>query len=119
MQLRALVAITDETDSDQYWRCKIVFAGGGFCDDCITELQEQCVHGDVRLASQTAELARTVSMGEAREAHDVVAGHSLDHRDDVEQLMGHEAVAYVTKILDTNEAILAESGRRERARKST
>ena len=27
--------------------------------------------------------------------------------------MGHQAVAYVTKILDTNEAILTESGRRE------
>ena len=32
---------------------------------------------------------------------------------DVEQLMGHQAVAYVTKILNTNEAILTESGRRE------
>ena len=41
------------------------------------------------------------------------AGPSLDHRDDVEQLMGHQAVAYVTKILNTNEAILTESGRRE------
>ena len=37
----------------------------------------------------------------------------LDHRDDVEQLMGHQAVAYVTKILNTNEAMLTESGRRE------
>ena len=27
--------------------------------------------------------------------------------------MGHQAVAYVTKILNTNEAILTESGRRE------
>ena len=42
-----------------------------------------------------------------------MAGPSLDHRDDAEQLMGHQAVAYVTKILNTNEAILAESGRRE------
>ena len=33
---------------------------------------------------------------------------------DVEQLVGHEAVSYVTKILDTNEAILTQSGRRER-----
>ena len=73
---------------------------------------------DVRLASSAAELAGTVGAageGEAREAYDVVAGHSLDHRDDVEQLMGHQAVAYVTKILDTNEAILTESGRRKRA----
>ena len=113
VQLRALVAMTDKTDSDQCWRCNIVFAGGRFCDDCITELQEQCVQDDVRLASQTAELARTVGVGETGEAYDVVAGHSLDHRDDVEQLMGHERVAYVTKILDANEAIFAESGRRE------
>ena len=42
-----------------------------------------------------------------------MAGPSLDHKDDVGQLMGHQAVAYVTKILNTNEAILAESGRRE------
>ena len=27
--------------------------------------------------------------------------------------MGHQAVSYVTEILNTNEAILAESGRRE------
>ena len=46
-------------------------------------------------------------------AYDVVSGPSLDHRDDVEQLMG-QRVAYVTKILDTNEAILTESGRKER-----
>ena len=51
--------------------------------------------------------------GEAREAYDVVAGPSLDHRGDVEQLMGHRALAYVTKILNRNEAILKESGRRE------
>ena len=38
-------------------------------------------------------------------------GRNLDHRDDVEQLMGHQAVAYVTKILNTNEAILTESGK--------
>ena len=56
---------------------------------------------DERLASYAAELARTVGAAgerEAREACDVVAGPSLDHRDDVEQLMGHQAVAYVTKI---------------------
>ena len=63
---------------------------------------------DVRLASYAAELARTVGAageGEEREAHDVAAGTSLK--------MGHQAVAYVTKILNTNEAILTESGRRE------
>ena len=45
-------------------------------------------------------MARTVGAageGEEREAHDVVAGSSLEHRFDVEQLMGHQAVAYVTK----------------------
>ena len=46
------------------------------------------------------------------EAYDVVAGPSLDHRDDVEQLMGRQAVAYVTKILSTNDTILTESGKR-------
>ena len=93
-----------------------MYDGGGFCDECVTELQEQCVQDDVRLASYAAELARTggaAGEGEAREAHDGVAGPSLDHRDDVEQLMGHQAVAYVTKSLDTNEAIFTESGRRE------
>ena len=71
---------------------------------------------DVRLASYAAELARTVGAageGGTREAYDVMAGPSLDHRDDVEQLMGHQAVAYVTKILNRNEVILTESGRRE------
>ena len=71
---------------------------------------------DVRLASYATELARTVGAageGETREAYGVAAGPSLDHRDDVEQLMEHQAVAYVTKIFNTNEAILTESGRRE------
>ena len=90
--------------------------GGGFCGGCVTELQEQCVQDDVRLASYASELARTICAageGETREAYDVVAGPSLDHRDDVEQLMGHQAVAYVTKILNTSQAILTESGRGE------
>ena len=30
--------------------------------------------------------------GETREAYDVVAGPSLDHRDDVEQLLGHQGL---------------------------
>ena len=68
---------------------------------------------DVRLASYAAELARTVGTASAGDAYDVVSGPSLDHKDDVEQLMRHQAVAYVTKMLDTNEAILTESGRRE------
>ena len=68
---------------------------------------------DVRLASYAAELARTVGASNAGDACDVVSGPSVDHREDVEQLMGHQAVAYVTKILDTNEAILTESGRRK------
>ena len=89
------------------------YDGGGFCDECITELQEQCVQDEVRLASYAGELAQTVGTADERDACDVVSGPSLDHRDDVEQLMGHQAVAYVTKILDTNEAILTESGRRE------
>ena len=37
-----------------------MYDGGGFCDECVTELQEQCVQDDVRLASNAAELARTV-----------------------------------------------------------
>ena len=92
MQLRALVAMTSTIDSDQY---NVVFDGGGFCDECVKELQEQCVQDDVRLANYAAELARTVgaaSVGEAREAYDVVAGPSLCHRDDIEQLMGHQRV---------------------------
>ena len=53
-----------------------------------------------------------------RAAYDVVAGLSLDHADNVEQLTGHQGVAHVTKILDPNEAILTESGRRELERVS-
>ena len=93
-----------------------MYDGGGYCDECVTELQEQCVQDDMRLASYAADFFRSVGAaaeGETREAYDVVAGPSLDHRDDVEQLMEHQAVAYVTKILNTNEAILTESGKRE------
>ena len=84
--------MTGKTDSDQYWGCNVVVDGGGFFDECVTELQEQCAQDDVRLASYAAELARTVGaagVGEAREAHDVVAGPSVDQRGDVEQLIGH------------------------------
>ena len=87
----------------------MISAGDVTCDECVTELQGQCVQDDVRLASCAAELARTVGEEETREAYDVMAGPSLDHRDDVEQLMGRQAVAYVTKILNTNESILTES----------
>ena len=116
VRLRALVAKTGKTDDDQCWGCNVVYDGGGFCDECLTELQEQCVQDDVRLASYTTKLARGFGVageGEEREAYDVVAGPSLDHRDDVEHLMGHQAVACDTKILNTNEATLPESGRRE------
>ena len=115
VQLRALVAMTGKTESAQYWGCNVVYDGGGFCDECITELQEQCVQDDVRLANYAAELASAVGAANASDAFDVVSGPSLDHRDDVKQLMGHQAVTYITKILDTNEAILTESGRTERA----
>ena len=88
--------------------CDVVFFdGGGFCDECVTELQEQCVQDDVRLAGYAAEFTRTAgaaSAGEAREAYDVVAGPSSVRRDDVEQLMGHQGDAHVMKILDTNVA---------------
>ena len=35
-----------------------------------------------------------------------MADPSVDHRDDVQQLMVHQPVAHLTKILNTNEAIL-------------
>ena len=57
-----------------------MFDGGDLRDECVTELQEQCVQDDVRLASCAAELARTVGAageGEAREAYDAVAGPSF------------------------------------------
>ena len=68
-----------KTVDDQCWGCNVVYDGGGFCDECVKELQEQCVQDDVRLASYAAELARTVgaaSEGETREVYDVVAGPS-------------------------------------------
>ena len=112
--VRALVAMTGKTDDDHCLGCNVVYDGGGFGDECVTELQEQCVQDDVRLASYAAELGRA-GEEETREAYDVVVGPSLDHRDDVEQLMGHQAVAYV---LNTNEAILTEPGRRESLKKA-
>ena len=112
VQLRALVAMVGKTGIDRCWGRNDVYDGGGICDACGTELQEQCVQDDVRLASYVAELARTVGTageGEECEACDVEAGPSLDHGDDVEQLMGHQAVTNVTKILDTDEGTLTES----------
>ena len=85
VRLRALVAMTGKTDDDQCWGRNVVYDGGGFCDECVTELQEQCAQDDVRLASYAAELARTVGApgeGEEHEAYDVVA--------DVEQGVRHE-----------------------------
>ena len=73
-----------------------------------------CKKDDVRLASYAAELARTVGEEETREAYDVVAGPSLDHRDDVEQLMGHQAVAYVKKILNPMNQFLQSLSERKR-----
>ena len=110
MRLRALVAMTGKTDDDQCWGSNVVYDGGGFCDECVTELQEQSVQDMLpKLQGLSARPAK-----ERREKRNhVVAGPSLDQRDDVEQLMGHQAVAYVTKILYTNEAIFTESGRRE------
>ena len=52
--------MTGKTDDDQCWGCNVVYDGGGFYGECVTELQEQCVQDDVRLASYAAELARTV-----------------------------------------------------------
>ena len=43
-----------KTDSDQCWGCNVVYDGGGLCVECVTELQEQCVQDDVRLASYVA-----------------------------------------------------------------
>ena len=43
VRLRALVAMTGKTDDDQCWGCDVVYDGGGFCDECVTGLQEQCV----------------------------------------------------------------------------
>ena len=57
-----------------------MYDGGGFCDKCVTERQEQCVQDDVRLATSAAELPRTVGAageGETREAYDLVAGPSF------------------------------------------
>ena len=37
-----------------------MYDGGGFCDECVTELQERRVQDDVKLASCAAELAWNV-----------------------------------------------------------
>ena len=41
---------------------------------------------------------------------------SLGHRDDVERLRGLQGVAYVTKLLNMDEALGTESGQRESAK---
>ena len=72
---------------------------------------------DVRLASDAAELARSSIrqvIYETREEYHVIAGPSLDHRDDVERLFVASGVGYVTKLLNTEEALATESGQRER-----
>ena len=116
VRLRALVAMTG----------KLTMIRAGDLTSCTTAVvsvmsalrscKNRACKTNVRLASYAAELAGTVGAageGETRETYHVVPGPSLDHRDDVEQLMEQQAVAYVTKILNTNEAILTESGRRE------
>ena len=74
VQLRALVAMTGKTESTQCWGCNVVYDGGGFCDECVTELQEQCVQDNVRLASYAADFAQTVGTANAGDAYDVVSG---------------------------------------------
>ena len=72
---------------------------------------------DVTLASYDAEPARTfgaASMSEAREAYDVVAGTSLDHRDD-KQLMGHRGVPYEIEAVTSACYDFSELGDRNRA----
>ena len=102
VQLRARVA-TGKTDSDQSWGCNVVFDGGGFCDECITAARtvrarrREAGH----LCCRTCTDRRCGQRGRSSRSN-VVAG----------SLMDHQGVAYVTKILDTNEAVLTESGRR-------
>ena len=105
--------MTGKTDDDQCWGCNVVYDGGGFCDDCVMELLEHCVQDDVRFG----QLCGGPSSRPAKERREkrmmlwLVPVRSTEIS--FEQLMGHQAVAYVTKILNTNEAILAESGKRE------
>ena len=99
-----------------------MYDGGGFCDECVTELQEQCVHDDVELASYAAELARTVGAageGETREAYDVVAGPSSDHRDDVEQLMGSGRRESLKEYFILRESGTGASGARQHRERRT
>ena len=77
------------TDDDQCGGCDYEFGGGGFCDECVSDLQEQCAQEDVTLASYAAELARSgeaASVGETPDEYDVMAGPCLDCRDDVVRL---------------------------------
>ena len=48
--------MTGKTESVQCWGCNVAYDGGGFCDECITDLQEQCVQDDVRLASYETQM---------------------------------------------------------------
>ena len=49
VQHRTLVAIAGTIEDDKCWGCGLVFSDGGFCDEYVTELQEQCAQEDVRL----------------------------------------------------------------------
>ena len=55
-----------KTSIDRCWGRNDVYDGGGICDACGTELQEQCVQDDVRLASCAAERACEVHGPSAR-----------------------------------------------------
>ena len=67
VRLRALVAKRAKQTMISAGGCNVVYDGGGFCDECVTELQEQSAQDDVRLASYAAELARTIGAGGERE----------------------------------------------------
>ena len=57
------------------------------------------------------QLARSVDatrVGGSGNEYAVFAGPGLDHRDDVERLLGRQGVAYVPKWLNTDEALGAE-----------
>ena len=112
VQLRALFAMTGKTESTQCWdvtwyRMAVVSA---MCasQSCKNSACKTTSRWPIMLPNLHEPLARP-----AKETHMSLSGPNLEHRDDVEQLMGHRAVTYVTKILDTNEAILTESRRRE------
>ena len=111
MQLRAFVAKSGTTHGNQCWGCNVAFDDSGFCDEWIPELQEQCVQDDMRLASYAASLLGPCTR-QGLVNHVKRTMLLLVRTWTTEQLLEHQGVACVAKLLNTDGALPTESGQK-------